>query len=298
MARLTARRGYSLSTKPADAARELRAAIDQPGMRVVLLFCSPSYDLSELGAAIRSEFACPVIGCTSAGQIGPTGYQPGGIAGASLASDELEVHSYLVSPLSRCRDQAHEVAAHVKAKLRGAPASRRAFGLILVDGLSLAEEALTSTLYQSLGNVPIVGGSAGDDLRFESTAVYWEGEFLPGVAVFSVFETTLPFRTFKLHDFRPTDKKLVTTASDPSRRLVKEMNGFPAADAYAELIGIPWEELNPKLFSRNPMMLRIGSDYYLRSIQTVNPDRSLTFYAAIEEGLVLRLGQAIEPISA
>ena len=38
-------------------------------------------------------------------------------------------------------------------------------------------------------------------------------------------------------------------------------------------------------------MLRFGGEYYVRSIQKVNEDGSLTFYCAIDEGLVLRVAQ-------
>jgi hypothetical protein len=38
-------------------------------------------------------------------------------------------------------------------------------------------------------------------------------------------------------------------------------------------------------------MVRAGGEYYVRSIQTANPDGSLTFYCAIDEGVVLTLGE-------
>ncbi len=115
-----------------------------------------------------------------------------------------------------CRSRAAQVGAEVRSCVDRLPADRRAFGLILVDGLALAEEGLTATLYQSIGNVPIVGGSAGDDLKFESTSVYWDGEFISNAALFTLFETSLPFSTFKLQHFRPTDRRLVITAAEPS----------------------------------------------------------------------------------
>ena len=39
-------------------------------------------------------------------------------------------------------------------------------------------------------------------------------------------------------------------------------------------------------------MVRAGGEYYVRSIQSANPDGSLTFYCAIDEGIVLTLGEA------
>ena len=298
MSRLSTLQATSTSADPAAAVRELRAAIDQPGMKAVLFFCSSSYDLKELGSAIRDAFPCPIVGCTSAGQIGPTGYQRGGITAASLSCDELIAHPYLITPLSECRERAAQVGAQVRTRLEDLPPGKQAFGLILVDGLSLAEEGLAAALYQSLGNVPIVGGSAGDDLKFERTSVYWNGEFFSDAAVFSLFETSRPFSTFKLQHFAPTDRKLVVTAADPARRVVKEFNGLPAAEAYAELLGLSVEQLDSNVFSSNPMMLRIGSDEYVRSIQKVNPDLSVTLYCAIDEGLVLTVGKGMEPLAS
>jgi len=52
------------------------------------------------------------------------------------------------------------------------------FGLLLVDGLSMLEEQVIASLYNQLGNVPLVGGSAGDDLQFRKSQVYWDGQFL------------------------------------------------------------------------------------------------------------------------
>jgi hypothetical protein len=296
--RLSVRRSTSTASDPARAIGELRAGLEQPGTRAVLLFCSPSYDLARLGAAIRDAFPCPVVGCTSAGQLGPSGHQRGGIAGASLASDDLAVRSHLIAPLSECHERAARVATEVRADLRRLPDGRRAFGLILVDGLALAEERLAATLYQSLGDVPIAGGSAGDDLAFRRTSVYWDGAFLSGAASFTVFETSLPFSAFKLQHFRPTSRKLVTTAASPASRVVHELNGFPAATAYAEALGLEVEALDAGVFSRNPVMLRIGSEYYVRSIQRMEADGSLAFYCAIDEGLVLTVGEATDPLEA
>jgi len=49
------------------------------------------------------------------------------------------------------------------------------------------------------------------------------------------------------------------------------------------------EDLNPNHFATSPVVVRIGDLDYVRSIQKANPDGSLTFYCAIEEGLVFRI---------
>lgn len=113
-----------------------------------------------------------------------------------------------------------------------------------------------------------------------------------------MFVTALPFHVFKHQHFQPTSTKLVITAADPGRRLVHEINGEPAVEAYAELIGTPVEDLDAAVFSRHPLMLRIGDDYYVRSVSNIEPDGSLKFFCAIEQGLVLTIGQGDSAIDA
>jgi hypothetical protein len=298
MAPVSVRFGTSLASDPAIAVAEVRAAIDQPGLAAVLLFCASTYDLDALGREIRNAFSCPVIGCTSAGQISRSGYQRGGLTAASIATSGLVAHPLLIDPLTECHERAAAAAAQACAILERMPSGRRAFGILVADGLSRSEEALVATLYQSLGNIPIVGGSAGDDLSFTRTAVYWEGRFLSGAAVFTVFESEHPFASFKLQHFRPSGRRVVITAADPKERQVLEIDGYPAAEAYAEAVGVPEAQLDAAVFSAHPLMLRIDGHHYIRSISKVGPDRSLLFFCAIDEGLVLSVGEAEDPLAA
>ena len=264
---------------------------------VTLLFCSSSYDLPRLGRKIAKTFPGPVLSCTTAGQLGKNGYQKGGITAVSLTSAELVVTPYLISPLAECQARASDVAFSAMSGLleRGA---ERAFGLVLVDGLARAEERLAASLYQSLSDVPLIGGSAGDELAFQETYVYHEGRFRPDAAVFALFETTLPFATFKVQHVVPGRRKLVVTAADPEQRIVHEFNGEPAAEVYAETLGVEVDELDSLVFSKSPLMLRSGDDYYIRSVKSRGSDHSLTFFCGLEEGLVLTVGEASDPLLA
>ena len=152
-------------------------------------------------------------------------------------------------------------------------------------------EEIISFLHNRLDGISIIGGSAGDDLRFAQTMVYWDGRFIPNAAVFTLFETTLPFYVFNTQHFRPTEKKLVITEADPSRRIVTEINAEPAAQEFARILGIPVTAMNPTIFSKYPLMLKIGGGWYVRSIQKINEDASLTLFSAIDVGLVLTVGE-------
>jgi len=293
VSRLRVHTAQSIAVDERDAVAEIRAGLDAVTASAILLFCSTRYDLERLAHEIRSAFSVPVFGCTSAGQIGPAGFQKGGITALSLTSDELRVTPYVIRPLGDCETLAALRAAEAVRHLSGS-ATGKGFGLILVDGLSFAEERLMSALYHGLGDVPLIGGSAGDDLSFERTFVFTGRDFESDAALFLLFETSLPFTTFKLQHVRATDEKLVVTLADPARRIVYEINGEPAAEAYAELVGVPVDALDARVFSANPVVLTLSGDDYVHSIQRVNPDLSLTFFCAMEEGLVLSLGETVD----
>jgi hypothetical protein len=86
----------------------------------------------------------------------------------------------------------------------------------------------------------------------------------------------------------------VITEADPEHRQVFEIDGEPAAQAYAEILGLEVDQLNPMVFSSHPVMLKIGGEYYVRSIQKVNEDGSLSFYCAIDNGLVLTVAKGVD----
>ena len=294
--RLKVRQGKSTKADADAAVCELADQIRQPNTQVCLAFFSDEYDPQQLGRALSEHLPGPVIGCTTAGQLSETGFQRGGISGASIASDELSVVPYLIHPLSSQTAQVGGIAEDVRKRLSSTGMS--AFGFLLVDGLSMQEEPLISTLYMSLGDVPIIGGSAGDSLKFKQTFVYYKGQLYRDAAVFSLFLTTLPFHIFKHQHFQPTSIRLVVTAADPGKRLVQEINGEPAAEAYAELVGTTVDKLNTAVFSQNPLMLRIGEDYYVRSVSNIEPDGSMRFFCAIDAGLVLTIGRGVSAIEA
>ena len=297
--RLRVREAHTLDVDPDRAIARLSEQVDCQSASVSLLFCAPSYDLERLAHAIDTRFAGPVIACTTAGQFGSRGFQVGGITAVSLSSEELHVSPYLIAPLAECQARASEAAFKAMSGMleRG---SERAFGMVLVDCLSGAEERLAASLYQSLGTIPLIGGCMGDTASGQGAhgmCVYHEGQFRREAALFALFETTLPFATFKVSHAIPGKHKLVVTMADPEQRVVQEFNGEPAAEAFAEALGMEVDELNASVFSRNPLLFLSGGEHFVRSIRSVNDDHSLTLYCALEVGLVLTVGNASDPLS-
>ncbi len=292
--RLRVRRGFTSAPTAEAAAGELGQQVGDPEAAVNLVFASPQYDLHRLGPLLDHHLPGLVVGCTTAGEIAPTGYATGSICAVSLTSPDIESHALILAPLTGASRTTIEATIERARRTLDAARHRRpnasAFGLLLIDGLSVMEEQVIALLAAALDDLPLVGGSAGDELRFGTTHVLAGGAFAPDQAVLLLVITTLPFSVFKTQHFQATDQRLVITRASPEQRLVQEVNGRPAADEYARVVGVPRGRLGPELFSNHPLMLRFGGEYYVRSIQKAHDDGSLTFYCAIDEGVVLRLG--------
>ncbi len=286
------RRGVTRNLDPRQAAQDLHAAIYQENAVLGVFYCSPSYDLPALGRELREVFGdFPLVGCTTAGEITPEGYLDGSLTGVSFASPDFEVAIRHISDLSRFEVQkGKELGIEMLADLysRGfQPSRNNSFGYLMIDGLSTREELVTSALHQGFGDIRLMGGSAADGIEFGETLVFCNGAFHQDSAVATLVQTKRPFRIFKTDHFSFSDRKLVVTEANPSKRIVSEINGLPAYEEYARQVGVATGDLSPLVFSSHPVLIRAGGENYVRSIQQVNPDGSLTFFCTIDEGIVL-----------
>lgn len=293
------RTAQSRAVDARTAVREFHAAVVQPEMALVVYFCSSDYDLEVLAREMDRMFAgVQVVGCTTAGEIGPAGYCEHSLAGASFpAATCTAVTGHLDHlqqfGIGRGQSFVQELMQQLQARASSA-SPQNSFAFLLIDGMSAREEQVTRTLQYALGKLPLFGGSAGDGLKFVETHVYHDGRFHGDSAVLILLTTSLPFRIFKTQHFVSGDARMVVTATDTAKRIVKEINGLPAAEEYARLVGVDVRELDPQRFSASPVVVVIDGTDYVRAIQKANPDGSLTFYCAIEEGLVLRVAHGVD----
>lgn len=283
---------YSTLREPGEAARELARQLRHAELGFVLFFCSAEYKLEALGAAMNAAFeGTPISGCTTAGEITPAGYCRGCIVAIGFDRRSFAVAHTLIDDLEgfgllqaqRLTGDLLESCRQASATLEGG----QRFVLTLLDGLSSSEERVLATLDTALGSIPSFGGSAGDDNRLAYTHVYSDGRFHSEAAVVVMIQTHLPFEVFTTHHLRPCQEKLVVTRADRERRRVLELNAAPAAEEYARLVGRPVTALEPAIFASHPLAVRIGEQHYVRSIQGANDDGSLSFYCAVENGIVL-----------
>jgi hypothetical protein len=288
---------------PELAAQQLFRELDPPSLAGCVFFASSRYDLPALARAIalRSD-GITMIGCTSSGEITPDGFAEGTITAVGFPASDFSLSAI------RFGDLDHFDPADAQRSVRGlvADAVERSgawdtppnrVALFLVDGLSHREEMLTITVQDALGDIPLIGGSSGDGLAFRETFVFHDGHFHRDSALVAILSSRRTMQVFRSQYYHPGSIKMVVTGADPANRIVTEINAEPAVAEYARLVGATTDELSPAIFASRPPMVRAGGEYYVRSIQSANPDGSLTFYCAIDEGIVLTLGEARDIMS-
>mgnify|MGYP000052944254 CR=1 FL=1 len=283
-----------------DAVEEVCAQLAHDS-ELTIFFLSSDYDLDFVGEQLSDQFSGDVIGCTTAGVIGESGFERHGISAISLSKGLFTSKTWCFDSLYDFSERITEIKHHAEALTkREQRYGEQIFGIFFIDGLSMREEWVIAELFSVLGDIPVVGGSAGDDLEFHATQVLFEGAFRSGIATFTLVQAACPVSLFKFQHHEPTPERLVITSAEPDERLVHEINGVKAADAYAKLVGVERETLeqNPQLFSTHPLMLRAGNRYYLRSIQQIEEDGALRFFCAIDQGLVLRLGRSGQMVAS
>ena len=286
----------STAAAAVDAVAEIAATLsDAADIGFLLVFASPHYDADELVGALSARFPdVPRAGCSTAGEIAHDGITRNSVLAIALPRARFEVVATPLEGLSRFGIEAG--AEHVAALRRRLVAERGddcgdVFAVTLLDGLCRREERIVSALHRALDDIPLVGGSSGDDLAFRDTFVFFDGRVLRDAGVLLLVRTDLPFRVFKTDHLEPTPIRMVVTACDTEARVVHELDAEPARTAFAAATGLDRDDPGRIDFAAHPLVVRVGGDYYCRSIQKMNDDGSFSFYCAIDTGVVLTLAR-------
>ncbi|MCW5699256.1 MAG: FIST C-terminal domain-containing protein [Rhodospirillales bacterium] len=293
------RKGYSQVSDPARAVQELCDRISQPDASLGVFFCSSEFDRAAVEAELSQRFAgINLIGCTSAAEITPEGYLSGSIVGFTLASPDFAAVS---APIYGLKDfsiaDGKGIVDGLRARLDGkaqTPDDGHTFAFLLIDGLCMCEEVVVSSLHAALGKIPLFGASSGGNLDFRESYVYFDGAFRTDAAVLTLIRTRHPFKLFTTDHFVSAGTKMVVTEAVPAERIVTEINAEPAGYEYARLVGLDLDHLKPMSFASHPVVVKVGGRYYTRSIQKVNEDGSLSFFCAIDKGVVLTVARATD----
>lgn len=281
---------YSTKNSPGEAVKEIRSQLDKSDYKAVLFFASSVYDPDKLSLEMQKAFGkIPVFGCTTAGEIVNDKMLKNSVVAMALGDNILEdIKVNVIKDVHKqgCVEEVFsEFEKYYKQPVLDMDPSKY-IGIILIDGLSVAEEKIMDRI-GDLTNVTFMGGSAGDDLKFKSTCVFSEGKAFTGSAVLAMLKPSAGFDLIKTQSFCQMDKQLVATKVDEEKREILEFDNKPASEAYAQAIGKPVESV-PDYFMHNPLGLMVGDEPYVRSPQQIKGD-TMIFYCNVKEGMKLSI---------
>ncbi|ACV48771.1 MULTISPECIES: FIST signal transduction protein [Halomicrobium] len=319
------------------AAREALNGIEADSPDFCQVFCSPVYDYDAVLWGIRSVVGSDteVIGCSSSGEFTEAGSKAETVTVGIVASDSMEFFTTLSTGLGadhkRCLFEAvHDLPEPDAPQIDQYP--HRAV-INLHDGIVSIGDEITKLTEQYLDDdqIPIVGGSAGDDLRLEETHVFCNGQVESDAVALALLASEDPFAVTVNHGHEPISEPMAVTRAEGST--VYELDGRPAFEAWRDAIqtdaresyGIDVDDLDAgseeflMLLGRYELGIESEPDADAQSIasrirdfvasafistegynirwpgRTANTDGSLGFTVDIAEGTELRVTHSSKP---
>jgi hypothetical protein len=271
-------------TAGAAAARQ---ALSNDDGRLLVVFCSDSYDLPALLAGINeASGGVPLIGCSTAGEIATSGPGDASVVVVALGGPGYSVHTAVATGVStRLREAGAEAAACVS----GVDDKPHRIMLLLTDGLAGDQQEIVRGAYGVLGaGIPLVGGCAGDDLRMRQTSQLYGDQVLHDAVVAAAVASDAPFGIGVRHGWRKMGEPMLVTHSANNR--VYSLDDQPALDVYLDRLNAPEAaRSDPAAFTRfaltHPLGLSRRSGEEVRFVGEANfQDRSLGCIAEVPQG--------------
>jgi hypothetical protein len=283
---------FSTKNTIEEITQDIKQQIGDFDTKMLLFFASSKFDPSLTAKEMHNTFEnASVFGCTTAGEITTGQMLKNSVAVMAFNSEIIgDVKIEVLENLDEYPSNINKAFGGFE-KHFGQPVQEMDFqeyvGIILIDGLSGTEEKIMDKI-GDLTNVVFVGGSAGDDLKFENTYVYANGKAYTNAALLTLMKPSVNFSFIKTESFCPLSNTLIATKVNEAERTVVEFNNKPAVQAYAEALNVPVEEASNR-FMHNPIGLMMDEiEPYVRSPQQIKGD-NLVFYCNILEGMELSL---------
>ena len=274
-----------------EAVKSIKEELSGIDACLVLYFVSSSYPPDTIGKEMSDAFAgARTVGCTTAGEIitGKMGYNS--IVAMAWVKDSLkELQIEFLENIITDSEAVPKAFKSFEASL-GKPMKyldpTQYVGMVIFDGMSRCEETITDQI-GNLTNVPFVGGTAGDDLKFVCTYLFLDGRVYSEGAILLLMKPANGYKILKTQSCELSGKKITPTKVDEKKRMVFEFDDKPAALAYAEAVGVSVDVL-PKYFSACPLGWVFDEEnIFIRVAQEIKENLSLRFACSIKEGLEL-----------
>ena len=245
----------------------------------VLLFSMVGYRQDLVLAAVHAETGnVPLVGCSGAGIISTSIADESnfGLVVMLLQSDEICIHHGVVRDVSV---SSHVAGQTIGTDVRSHLADDTAVLFLFADGIAFNfDEFLRGLGDLSVQgrSLPIIGGAAGDNLAYEKTYQYYDGELLSQGAVWATFSGPVDVISAVSHGCVPIGKRLKITKC--AGNVIYEVDHKPILDVLKDYLHDDeihtWDKAAVNLglafaAKQNKVM---GSDYYMRCMLAKDMD--------------------------
>ncbi len=281
----------SLDADSVDTLKEAIANSMSDGFSptLAIVFASVSHDLSAV-AGVFGDTGMDVFGASSSGEIHVN-------TNAECVFEQSVVA--LMFDLDRAHYRLHLLDAGDQSSLETGAAigswAKSTFAdpglLILASGLRTDGEQLVKGILEEVGaTVPIFGGLAGDDVRFQETVVFGGAE-LHGHAVYalSLDMSRVAFDGVAVSGWQAVGAEKTITSSEGN--VVHTIDGIPALDLYKDYLGVASD--TDIIIPEYPLQIVKEGYSVLRAALLTDPlTRSLIYAGTVPQGAKVRFSAA------
>ncbi len=260
--------------------------------KLVLVFGSiKRFAENNLTNTLKSRYPdADIVGCTTSGEISPNG----GVLDDSVQITAIQwekVIQRVVQSRSTTMEASFETAANLATQLKAT--TLRAI-LVISDGLHVNGSELVSGFQSVLGDIPIMGGLAGDAGAFVKTQQIHNDIISDGMVIaVGLYGDALITSSGALGGWKPYGPPRTVTKSD--KNVVYALDGKPALPLYKMYIGAAFSKGLPGSGLKFPLAVIEKGKRDVEKIRTVlaidEHNNSITFAGNIDEGETIRLCQ-------
>ena len=258
---------------------------------LVLVFSSVKrFNEGKLQSALKQRYpTAQIIGCTTSGEISPNGVFDDSIQITAIQWQKV-IQRVAQSKSSNMQDS-FETAVNLAKQLK---ADTLRTVLVISDGLNVNGSELISGFQSILGDIPIIGGLAGDGGAFVKTLQLFNDTISDRMVIaVGLYGDALVTASGALGGWRPYGPPRKVTKSN--KNIVYELDGKPALSLYQMYIGAAFSKGLPGSGLKFPLaVIEEGKRDVerIRTLLAIDPkENSLTFAGNVEEGITVRLCQ-------
>jgi hypothetical protein len=274
------------------ALKDLPNASPLANANLVLAFGSVKrFSEGKLQSFLKSRYPnAQIVGCSTSGEISPTGVYDDSIQITAILWEKTvqRVAQTKMSGMQSSFDAAAGLAKQLKSdQLRTL--------LVISDGLNVNGSELLKGFQSVLGDIPIVGGLAGDGGAFVKTLQLFNDVISDGLVIaVGLYGSALITASGALGGWKPYGPPRKITRSE--KNVVFEMDDKPALPLYRMYIGEAFSRGLPGTGLKFPLAIIEEGKRDVEKIRTLlaidSKNNSLTFAGNVEEGETVRLCQS------